>query len=1025
MNLAEISIRSKTSTLVLATLMVLGGLNAYQSLGRLEDPAFTIKDALIITPYPGATAEEVEEEVSDLIEKAVQKLGQLDEIESRSEAGLSTVTATIKDKYDQETLPQVWDELRRKVGDVQKQLPPGAGPSTVIDDFGDVFGVLFAITSENPADYTYAELEDIAEFLQRELLLIEDVAKIDVVGAQPEVIYVEMSRSRMAQFAIPKEAIYQALASKNLVSNAGNVRVGAEYVPLRPTGEFQTIEEMGELLISNLGPATSAERRRLVRLRDVAEITRGYQDPPSSILRVDGKPAVALAISTVTGGNVVNMGTALNARMIELQPQLPAGIQFHKIAIQSEAVSVAINGFVVSLLEAVAIVIVVLVIFMGVQSGMLIGAVLFITIAGTFIFMQMQGVMLERISLGALIIALGMLVDNAIVVTEGMLVRIQKGEDRLEAAKAVVSQNSMPLLGATVVAVIAFAAIGTSKDSTGEYCRSLFQVILISLMLSWVTAVTLTPLFCKMFLKVKGGGDGSDDPYASPFYQIYRKILVGCLRFRWATVIVMLGLLALSFVGFKYGVDQSFFPASTRPQFMLDFWLPEGTHIRDSENEAAKVEEYLMDLEGVTGVTTSVGRGLPRFLLTYAAEKANSSYTFFLISVDDYKTIDGLVDKILADLATKFPEAIPIPYKFMLGPGDALKIQARFSGPDRAVLRELAEQAIGVMHEDGGLMGMQTDWREMVKVYRPILAEAQARNSGIDRPQVAAVLQEAFDGVPAGLFREGDTLLPIISRPPASERGDIIEIQNLQIWSPAAGRNIPLDQVIEDYETAFEDSIIYRKDRKRTITIKSTPIKGNASIAMARIQSKIESIEVPLGYTFEWGGEYENSRDARAAMAGSIPVFALFMFLITILLFDALRQPIIIFLCVPLAIIGVTAGLMATGQPFGFMALLGGLSLSGMLIKNSIVLIDQIDLEIREGKDKYNAIVDSGVSRMRPVLMAAATTVLGMIPLLMDAFFVSMAVTIMAGLTFASVLTLIVVPVLYSIFFGVDTSRAT
>jgi multidrug efflux pump subunit AcrB len=659
---------------------------------------------------------------------------------------------------------------------------------------------------------------------------------------------------------------------------------------------------------------------------------------------------------------------------------------------------------------------VVLMIFMGLRSGILIGMVLLITILGTFIIMAMNGVMLERISLGALIIALGMLVDNAIVITEGMLIRIQRGEEKVAAVKAVVGQNAIPLLGATIIAVLAFASIGTSQDSTGEFCRSLYQVILYSLILSWVTAVTTTPLFCVMAFKPVPGGSQDEDPYKGGIFKLYKTFLSFCIRRRWLTVGVMVILLILAGIGFQ-NVEQSFFPESTRPQFQVDFWLPEGTHILDTEQEVTKVEAYLQSLEGVTQVVSCVGQGAPRFILTFAPEKLNSSYTYFLISVDDYRKIPNLITKVQSDLEQQYPHAIPIAYKFMLGPGEATKIQARFSGPDWKVLRELADQALDLMHVDGQLIGIQTDWRDMIKDYRPILAEVQARSSGIDRPDVGVVMKEAFDGKTVGVYREGKDLIPIVSRPPAAERQNVADIKNLQIWSPVAGRNIPLQQVISGYEMVFDNSIIERRNRKRTITVRSNPREGNSSVALARIMPKIEAIDLPPGYELEWGGEYENSRDAQVALAGKIPMFVLLMILIVIFLFNNLRQPLIIWLCVPLAIIGVTAGLLLTRQPFGFMSLLGLLSLSGMLIKNAIVLIDQINLELREGKSTYQAIVDSGVSRMRPVMMAAATTVLGMVPLLFDAFFIAMAVTIMAGLAFASVLTLIVVPVLYAIFY--------
>lgn len=1022
MNLGEASIRYKTSLLVMMTFLFVGGLLAYQSMGRLEDPEFTIKQAQIRTPYPGATAEEVEKEVTDRIERAVQQLGALDYVESTSMKGMSIVEPTIKDKYDKTTLPQVWDELRRKINDMQAQLPPGAGPSIVNDDFGDVYGVFFALTGEG---YSYADLRNIAKFLQRELLTVVDVAKIELVGDQPEVVYIELARDKMAQFGVPRQAIYQMLRDKNLVENAGQVKAGSETITLRPTGEITDVSEFGDLLISgDYFPQTAgAEPQRLVYLRDVATITRGYQDPPTYLFRVDGKPAVGLAISTVQGGNVVVMGEALTARMQQLAARnvIPFGIKWHKISIQSEAVTASIQGFVINLVEAVAIVIIVLLLFMGLRSGLIIGVVLLVTIVGSFVFMKMQGIMLERISLGALVIALGMLVDNAIVITEGMLIRIGKGEDRIAAARKVVGQNSIPLLGATVIAILAFAAIGASQDSTGEYCRSLFQVIMISLGFSWVTAVTLTPLLCAIFLKPVASGDA--DPYSKGFFLVYRRALVSSLRHRYLVAGVTVATLVVAIIGFGR-VDKSFFPPSTRGQFMVDVWLPEGTHIRDTEKQAIAVEKYLQGLKEVTDVSTFIGRGAPRFLLTYTPEKPNNSYAFLLVSVKDATTIPQLIVKVQSDLEKSWSNIIPQTYMFVLGPGDPSKIQIRVSGPDIAQLRSLSNSVAGIMRQDGGLMAIQSDWRDMVKDLRPVLAEAQARQNGIERKDVANLLAESFDGRQIGVFRDGDDLLSIVARSPEAERLDLNNIRSLQIWSPAAGRNIPLEQVVSDYQTVFTDNNIKRRDRTRTITIKANPRTELASDVLARLMPKIDALKLPSGYAIAYGGEYEDSAKAQNSLIGKVIACIIMMILIVILLFNNLRQPLIIWLTVPLTLIGVTAGLLAFNQPFGFMALLGLLSLSGMQIKNAIVLIDEMNQQVSEGKPMFEAIVVSGVSRIRPVMMAAATTVLGMAPLLKDAFFVAMAVTIMAGLTLACVLTLIVVPVITAIIFHAQEEKA-
>ncbi len=1040
MNIAEFSIQNKVVTWVVTIVLVGVGAISFQNLSRLEDPEFTIKDAIIFTPYPGASAAEVEEEVTNVIEKAAQEMGQLKLVESRSSRGMSYVKVTMKDKYDKSVLPQVWDELRRKVGDSARFLPPGAGPSLVNDDFGDVYGVYMAITGEG---YSYKELYEYAKFLQRELLQVQDVKRVAILADRKEVVYVETRRAKMAELGVSPDEVMQALSSKNLVASAGSAVLGEERVAINPTGEFTSEKEFGNLLIRGGGGGSS----RLVYLRDVADISRGYEDPPSKILRYNGERAVGLGISTVLGGNVVVMGEGVDRRLAELESQAPLGMDLNIISLQSRAVVQSINGFLINLAEAVAIVIVVLMLFMGLRSATIIGSILLVTIMGTFIIMQMQGIILERISLGALVIALGMLVDNAIVVTDGMRVKMEQGTDGLTAAKEVVGQTAMPLLGATVVAVAAFGAIGLSPDNTGEYCRSLFSVILISLMMSWFTAVTITPLFCVTFLKVdSSGGSEGKDPYGGKLFQLYKKGLEICIGARWATVGVVVLLFAASLVGFGM-LKQSFFPDSTRPQFTVDFWFPEGIRIEETEERVARAEEYILGLDGVTTVATSVGGGHTRFLLTYAAEKSWEGYAQALVTVENYKTIGGLIEEIEQAMPEMFPEAIVAGQKFMNGPGEPGKIRVRVLGPDTDVLRELAARAEKILDDHPDTKSVRNDWRSKVKVLRPQMAEVQARNAGIERPTLARALRNAVDGVPAGVYREGDELIRIVARAPESERLDLGNLNAVRVWSPAARSMIPMGQVVSGFETEFEDPYVWRRNRSRALTVFADPDKGLASEVLQDVKVEIEqalgvdlaalgvnpsghtpgSIKIeynrllPLagmpGYYMSWGGQAEDSAKAQAGLAGNFPPILGIMVFIIIALFNSMKKTAIIWLCVPLALIGVALGLLVTRQPFGFMALLGLLSLTGMLIKNAIVLIDQIGIESASGKSTYQAIVDSGVSRLIPVVMAAATTILGMAPLLQDAFFISMAVTIMFGLGFATVLTLIVVPVLYAIFF--------
>jgi multidrug efflux pump subunit AcrB len=1010
MNLAEFSFRRKTTVYVITILLFLGGLASFQNLGRLEDPEFTIKQAVVFTRYPGATAYQVEQEVTERLEEAIQAMGQRYEIRSLSKPGLSIIYAEMQDKYDKETLPQVWDELRRKVGDAQGQLPPGAGPSVVNDDYGDVYGVFLAITGDG---YSYAEMLEYAKTLKRELLVVRDVAKIAFWGAIEETVYVELSRSKMSQLGISPQQAFATLGQQNAVNNSGRFKVGDEYIRFNPTGEFKSVKEMEDLLIRG-GPSES-----LVYLKDIATIRRGFQEPPTQILHYNGKSAIGLGISTISGGNVVVMGEAVRQRLSELENRRPVGMELGVISFQSDDVTKAIQGFNINLLEAVLIVLVVLWVFMGWRSAVLIGGVLLITIVSTFVFMGIYGITLQRISLGALIIALGMLVDNAIVVTEGILIGSQTGLSKKEAAIKTVKETSWPLLGATVVAILAFAAIGVSQDSSGEFCRALFQVILFSLLLSWVFAVTVTPLIADSLLK-SSPSEAGGDPYAGALYQRYRKILEFCVDRRWLTLIIVGFLFLASLIGFGY-VDQSFFPESTRAQFYVDFWLPEGTHIRETESQVQQLAEWIRNLEGVTSTATFVGGGALRFMLTYTPEDVNNAFGHVIITVDDYRIIDRLGSRIVEHIKSDYPDAIGWYKKFVVGPGLATKVEARFRGPDADVLRKLESEAEGIFREDPDAIDISTDWRQRVKVMRPVYSETAARLAGVSRPDLSSALLMSYDGIPVGLYREEDDLLPIIARAPEIEREEIDNVRSLQVWASATNHAVPLEQVVTGIETVMEDQIISRVNRMRAIKARCNPVPGTTAEALRqRLDARIrEEIALPTGYQLDWAGEYEKQQRANKALNSKIPPTFLFMVLVVILLFDRLKQPAIIYLTLPLALIGVTVGLLVTRQPFGFMALLGFLSLSGMLIKNAIVLIDATDGNIREGMDRYESVILAGVSRMRPVMMAALTTMLGMLPLFQDAFFVAMAVTIVFGLGFATFLTLLVVPTLYSIFFGI------
>ncbi len=1017
--IAAYFIRNRVISWMVSLIFLIGGIAAFFGLGRLEDPAFTIKDAMVVTSYPGATPQQVEEEVTYPLEKAIQQLTYVDEVNSISNRGLSQITVTMKNNYGPDDLPQIWDELRRKVNDLKVTLPPGVNEPQVIDDFGDVYGILLAVTGDG---YSYKELLDYVDYLRRELELVDGVSKVSVSGQQQEQVFIEVSMKKLSSIGLSPNTVFNLLSTQNIVSDAGAIRIGDEYIRIQPTGEFQSVDELGDLLITESGA------QGLIFLKDVAEIKRGYVEVPSNIINFNGSLALNVGVSFAQGVNVVEVGKAFDRRLAELKYQQPVGVEISEIYSQPKEVDKSVSGFVISLAQAVGIVIIVLLFFMGLRSGLLIGLILLLTVLGTFIFMKYLAIDLQRISLGALVIALGMLVDNAIVVVEGILIGTQKGRTRLQAATDIVTQTKWPLLGATVIAVTAFAPIGLSEDSTGEYCGTLFTVLLISLMLSWFTAISLTPFFADIFFKgqkIKQGEGEENDPYNGIIFVAYKKFLEFCMRRAWLTVVVLIVGLGASVYGFTL-VKQSFFPSSTTPIFQLDVWLPEGTDIRATNDKLKELESWLAEQEHVDHITTTAGKGLQRFMLTYAPEKSYAAYGEITTRVDNYEALAPLMARFRDHLKANYPE---INYKLKqieLGPGGGAKIEARIIGSDPTVLRTIAAQVMDIMYADPGATNIRHDWRERTQVLEPQFNESQARRYGITKSDVDDFLSMSFSGMTIGLYRDGTTLMPIVARLPEDERIDIRNIEGMKIWSPAQSEFIPLQQVTMGYDMRWEDPIIVRKNRKRMLTVMADPdILGEetASTLQKRLQPQIEAIQMPPGYSLEWGGEYESSGDAQESLFTTMPMGYLFMFLITVFLFNSIKEPLIVWLIVPLALIGVTTGLLALNTPFGFMALLGFLSLSGMVLKNGIVLLDQIEIEMKSGKEAYDAVVDAAVSRVRPVCMAAITTILGMIPLLPDIFFKPMAVTIMFGLGFATILTLIVVPVLYRLFHKVSVPK--
>lgn len=1011
MNLAEFSIKNQVLSVIVILLIIGGGWIAYKDMPRFEDPEFLIRTAQIIVPYPGANPIEVAEEVTEVLEREIMQMQEVDSIESISSTGIAELQVDIKFEFapSKNELEVIWTKLRNKVSDAERALPPGAETPIVYDDFGDVFGLLYFVTGEG---YTPSELRRFAKQLQGELLQVDGVARVSYDGDLSEAIFVEISRENAVGLGVTVSSIYNLLSEQNTVVSAGTATVGGQVLFIEPSGAIDSVEAIESLLVS------TASDGRVVYLGDIARVWRGYPKP-EKMYRYNGKPAIALGVSGVSGSNIVKVGQGITDRISDAESRIPIGIEVHEYYHQGDIVDASVQDFVLNVIAALAIVIVTLLIFMGLKSATVIGAVLLLTVFATLATMSVSGIPMHRISLGALIIALGMMVDNAIVVTEGILVGVQRGAKKLDIAKRVVDQTKWPLLGGTLVGIIAFAPIGFAPGDTAEYTNHLFWVILISLGFSWLFAVTLTPLFCFWLFKEEQTAGSDELPTENTMIRGYKGFLTGALRMRYLVVAAVVGIFVTSVWGFQF-VKEGFFPASTTPQIVLDYWLAEGSDIHTTEKDITEIEEFVSGLSGVNTVQTSIGGGGMRYMLIYPPESANTSYAQLLIRVDDYRTIDDLMPRIQAHVDDNYLNAQGKVWRFQLGPGGGSKIEATFRGPDPAVLRDLADQAKRVMAEDGGAISIKDDWRQPVSVIEPIYSMAKGRRAGVSREDLARALRTVYSGSTVGVYREGDDLIPIIARAPKHERQNVDDMRNVQVLSSVSGVTVPIGQVTDGFRTVWRDGLLRREDRTWQIRAQSDPFPDELpSSLLERIRPAVEAIDLPAGYTLHWDGEYGDSKEANESLGSTLPLGFLAMVLTVFILFGSVRQPILIWLVVPLAVIGVVIGLLVMGLPMEFMAILGVLSLSGLLIKNAIVLVDQTDLEISAGKPRFDAVVEAAASRVRPVMMGSLTTVLGVLLLYFDAFFKSMAVVLVFGLSFATLLTLIIVPVLYAIFFRI------
>lgn len=1011
MNPARLTLRYPIYGWILILLCLFGGIHGIENVSRLEDPYFPLTWAYIITTYPGASAEEVEQEVTDRIEDSLQELPYVDTLVSKSVPGRSEIQVEMLEDIDASESPQVYDELRRRVSEAQALLPPGAGVPLVEDDFGDIYGMLYAVTATG---YSEAEIHDMAKSITTRIKSVPNVAKIDTRGVPHEAVYVELDHARLTNLGQSIEDLGRKIWSENQVVPAGSAMFDGRRLRIAQPTPLASVEELENLQIGSPGSTDT------IRVGDIADVKRQAVEVPPELVRINGEAAFIVAVSVTPGENVVTVGHDVDALLEEIEPTLPLGVTIRPVYLQHSIVESAIDRFLRNLSISVGTVVLALFLFMGWRAGVVVGLVLLLAVLGTIEIMNVFGIELQRITLGALMIAMGMLVDNGIVIAEGMLIGVRRGKSAEDAAAESVSRTQWALLGATIIGILAFAPISLSDDNSGHFLITLFQVISISLLLSWVLAVTIIPLIGSYLLK-PGPEESEQQLYGAWYFKPYEWMIGFGLRRAWITTLLITAITGTALYSMKF-VKTAFFPTNNTPIFFVDYRLPEGTDILTNSTYIDEMEQHFLDIPGVTSVTSFIGRGAPRFAATVDSEQPNSAFSSIMVQVDDLSTIDGHMLEAGKFAKTRLLDAELKVKRVEFSPTAEDKIAMRFSGPDPTVLRELAAQTLKIYNRHN-LLAMRTNWRPQSLQLAPQYNEDNARLAGISRNDLSRALAYNTQGLTIGLMRDQDKLIPIIARAPDMERADLEGLQNRQIWSPNQRKYIPMSQIVSEFRLEAGNSMIYRRDRVRTITVSAAPpLHENVNERFALLRGEIEAIALPPGYSREWGGEHEANDKANKALTYRIPPAFALMFFITILMFAALRQAVVIWLTVPMIICGVALGHIVTSAPITFPSMLGILSLAGMLIKNCIVLVAEIDRRMAEGVKDIPTMQIASISRLRPVMLAALTTIFGMSPLLTDDFFREMAITIMGGLFFATLVTLVAVPVFYRIALGKQVS---
>lgn len=1002
MKLVKYFLQKKSVTLLLLVLILAGGLFSYIKMGKLEDAPFTIKQALVLTPYPGASPSEVQSQVTDILEESIQSLSELYYLKTENRAGLSKITVYVKKETRADEMQQLWDKLRRKVNDVQSKLPDGAGPSVVNDDFGDVLGVFYGLTGNG---HTYRELEDEAKIIKNELLKVKDVAKVEIYGVQTPTIDVSVSPSVMAQSGITTSDIVRAFEAQNKVVDAGGIDAGQNRLRIESTGNFYSLDDIRNLTIVS----RSGEH---FRLADIAQIEESYQTPASNLMRINDQPAIGIAISTVPTGNVVDMAKAVKDRIDKLSQSMPEGYELTSIYDQGYESDVANQGFILNLIISVLTVIAILLFFIGFKNGTLIGSGLIFSIFATLIVMMACGIALQRMSLAAIIIAMGMLVDNAIVVTDNAQIAIARGIDRRKALIDGATGPQWGLLGATFIAICSFLPLYLAPSSVAEIVKPLFVVLAISLGLSWVLALTQTTTFGNFILKAKAK-DGSKDPYDKPFYHKFASILSTLIRKKALTLgsITALFILSLIVMGL---MPQNFFPSLDKPYFRADVFYPDGYSIREVETEMKKVEAHLMQQPEVKRVSVTFGSTPLRYYLASTSVGPKPNFANILVEVTDSKYTKKQEENLDAYMKANYPNAITRTMLFKLSPAVDAAIEIGFIGNNTDTLVMLTNKALDIMHRDGELINVRNSWGNKIPVWHPVYSQERAQPLGISRQSMAQSIQIGTNGMTLGEYREGDQVLPVLLKDKTIDSFRINDLRTLPVFGTAR-ETTTLEQVVSRFDFQYKFSNVKDYNRQMVMMAQADPRRGvNAIAAFNRIWKQVqEEIDVPEGYTMKYFGEQESQAESNAALAANLPLTFFLMFVTLLFLFRSYRKPIVILLMLPLIFIGIVLGLVVLGKSFDFFSILGLLGLIGMNIKNAIVLVDQIDTETAAGKAPREAVISATTTRIVPVAMASGTTILGMLPLLFDAMFGGMAATIMGGLLVASALTLFVLPVAY------------